>query len=427
MRFQLNTPVLSPYRVIPFVFWILAFAAIPVWNALCPDPGVDAKFYLNVIHSIQAGHDPYLDCIAAQTAYQSQPGLHPHEKAPVVFIYSPITIPLLRVIGSFPPWLYIWGYWLVYAGGVLAQIWVGMQAAEPEERRFFTFLAPAAAFFPGLVQESTIMAGNIAYILYGLLFVTALLGWRRGRWHWFYLVTLVASCFKIPMLSLLAIPVLSARRQWLAAFITAAAGIALFLIQPWIWPSYFHNYLRGLDLCFSYYQTFGVGPVGLLGYALFDAGLPYGTASTFFYFLYALPLFGLLLYLSRKFLDGKFSLQQWMPVILTGVILLNPRVMEYDFAPLTLFMALMLYRASASLIGSTRAIVFSFVFFGVINTAVILIGPIDPSYFYLRCVQGFLLVGIGAAGCWNLLRQTRGSRRSRCSYADEVPAPDSGA
>ncbi|MGB0063030.1 MAG: hypothetical protein WBP85_01175 [Terracidiphilus sp.] len=398
-----------------------------MWNAFYPDLDWDAKLYLHTIHSIQAGHDPYQVGISALNAYQSQPALQSHERAPVVYMYSPITIPLLRTIGSFPPILYIWGYWLIYAAGVLAQIWVSMQATEPAERRIFVFLAPAAAFFPGLIQVSTLMDGNVAYILYGLVFVTAYLGWRRGRWSWFYLATLAVSCCKVPMLSLLAIPVLSARRQWLPASITAAAGIALFLIQPWIWPSSFHNYLSGIELGFSYYHAFGVGPAGLLGYALCDAGLPYHAASTVFYVFYALALFGLLFYLSRQFLDGKLSLRQWMPVLITGVILLNPRVIEYDFAPLTLFLALILFRTIASFAGTKRAIVFSFLFFGAINAAVLLVAPIDTNYTYLNYIQGFVLIGIAAAGFWNLLRQTRGAIPNRISPAAVPSAIDSGA
>lgn len=412
-------PSLSPYRMTAIVFWVLAFAAIPVWHSMVPDLDWDAKLYLNAIHSVQAGHDPYLDDIAALTAYRSQPALNSHQRAPVVYMYSPITIPLLRLIGSFPPAIYIWGYWVVYAAGVMAQIWVSMQAAEPGERPIIACLAPAAAFFPGLIQTSTLMDGNIAYILYGLVFATAYLGWRRDKWRWFYLATLLVSCCKLPMLSLLAIPVLSARKQWLPASITAATGMAVFLIQPWIWPSYFHNYLRSIDLGFSYFHSFGVGPAGLLGRTLCRAGLPYPLASTVFYLSYALPLFGLLFYLSRHFLDGQFSLQRWMPVLLTGVILLNPRVIEYDFAPLTLLMALILYRACASFAYSSRAIALSFLLFCLINTAVILAAPLNANYICLKCIQDFVLVGIAAAGLWNLLRLIRGAIGSPYALATE--------
>jgi hypothetical protein len=411
----------------PLVIWILAFAAIPVWNALYPGMDCDAKVYLNAIHSLQAGHDPYADGIAAQTAFHAQLALHPLAPAPLTYLYSPLTLLLLRIIGSSPPALYIWGYWLIYAAGALTQILISLQAVEPSERNFFAFLAPAAAFFPGLIQQPTLMDGNIAYILYGLIFATAFLGWRRDRWLWFYLAVLVASCFKIPMLSLLAVPVLSARKQWLSACLTAASGVALFAMQPWIWPSYFHNYLHALELEFRYNRQFGVGPAGLFSLSLLKAGLSNSSASTIFYILFALPCFGLLYYLSRLFLDGKFSLRQWMPVMLIGVMLLNPRVLDNDYAPPTLFMALILWRVIASITKTARAIILCFLLVVVVNTAVILVTPIDADYYYCRCIEGFLLVGIFIAGCWNLLRQARQSHLNRGVPADELPIVDTGA
>jgi hypothetical protein len=399
------------YQWIPLVMWILAFAAIPVWIALCPGLSCDAKLYFKAIRSVHAGHDPYLDGIGAVTALNG----FPHANLPYPYAYSPITLPLLRLLGLFLPMLYIGGYWLLYIAGALAQIWVSMQAAEPEERKYFAFLAPAAAFFPGLVQESTLMAGNIAYILYGLVFATALFGWRRGQWRWFYLATLAASCFKIPMLSLLAIPILSARKQWLPAGVTAASGVGLFAVQSLIWPSCFHHYLRVVGLVFSRFQNFGVGPAGIFGQILFDAGHSYRATSMLFYILFALPLFGLLLYLSRQYFNGKLSLEQWMPVMLTGVILLNPRIQEYDIAPLTVFMALILWRMFASLTNTAGAILFSLLFFAGINTAVILVAPFDGGYFQLRCIQGAVLGSIFIAGYGNLLWQFRNPYLNECA------------
>jgi hypothetical protein len=413
--------------VVPLVFWILAIAAIPVWNALDPGNGWDAKVYLNAIRSIKAGHDPYADGIAAQTAFHNALVRHPHASPPYAYIYPPITLPLLRVIGEFRPAFLEGGYWLIYAAAVLAQIWASMQATESKERRYFAYAAPAAAFFPGLLQHDSVMSGNIAFILYGVVFVTAFWGWRRGRWRWFYLVTLAASCVKVPLLSLLAIPVLLTRRQWVPACTTGVAGVAIFLMQAWIWPSYFHNFLRALDLEFSYNRAFGVGPAGLFGLTLFDAGMQYSRAATIAYFLCAIPLFGLLLYLSRQFLDGKFSLEQWIPVMFTGVILLNPRIMEYDVAPLAVFMALILSRSIAALTGFARAILLSSLFFIGINLFVIPLNTIDIDDFYWNHIEGLLLASLFAAGCWNLLRQTRGSRRSGCPPDDEFRALESSA
>jgi len=281
-----------------------------------------------------------------------------------------------------------------------------MQAAEPNERRFFACLAPAAAFFPGLLQHDAVMSGNLAFILYGLIFLAALLGWRRGRWHWFYLAVLIASCFKIPFLSLLAIPVLSARRQWIPAGITGASGVVLFAAQLWIWPSYFHNYLLALELIFRYDHGFGVGPAGLISSSLLNAGLPYA-AGTIFHFLFSLLFFSLLLYLSRQFLAGKFSLEQWIPVMVTGIFLLSPRIQEYDVAPLGLLMAFILWRAVSSLTSAARAIYLCSLFFILINAIVICINSIDIASYYWNHIEGFLLVGIFGAGSWNLLRQTQ--------------------
>ncbi|MFY9853762.1 MAG: hypothetical protein WAK26_07790 [Terracidiphilus sp.] len=386
--------------------------AIPVWNAVDPGNGWDAKVILNAIHSLQAGHDPYADGIAIATAFHDQLTLHPQDSPPYFYVYSPLTLPLLRLVGSLPPMVYISGYWLIYAAGVLAQIWAGLQFVEIKERRFFVFLAPAAAFFPGLLQHDALMSGNLAFILYGLVFLAALLGWRRGRWHWFYLAVLAASCFKIPYLSLLAIPVLSARRQWIPAGIIGATGISLFTVQLWVWPSYFHNYLRALELIFSCDHGFGVGPAGLISSSLLNAGLPYA-AGTIFYVFFVLLSFGLLIFLSRQFLAGEFSREQWIPVMVTGVILLGPRIQEYDVAPLTLFMALIGWRVAFSYGNAIRAIIFCSLFFVVINAAVIYINSIDIADYYWNHMEGFLLVGIFAAGSWDLLRQTSWSRNQR--------------
>jgi len=395
------------YRWISITFWILAFLAIPVWNGLCPGLHCDAQIYRRASDSLQAGRDPYVDGIKAETAFRSQLASHPDAVPPYAYLYSPLTLPLLRAVGSFPPALYKGIYWLLYAAGVLASILASMKFAEPNERRFFAVLAPAAAFFPGLIQEASLMDGNIAFILYGLLFACAYLGWRRGQWHWFYLAVLLASCFKIPMLSLLAIPLLSARKQWLAACGTGIAGVSIFLMQIWIWPSRFQHYLQAIHLEFSLGHGIGVGPAGIFGFALFNAGRPYSSASTILFVLYAIPLFGLLLRLSRRFHEGRFSLERWVPVMMVGVILLNPRVLENDFAPLTLFMAMILWRTLNASTSTKGALYFSFLFVAAINIAVLLVASIDPTGFYLNCIQGSVLIAVFSAGCWNLLGYAR--------------------
>ncbi|HEY0308206.1 MAG TPA: hypothetical protein VGB94_08595 [Acidobacteriaceae bacterium] len=393
----------SGNRVIVLIFWVLAFAAIPFWTHI-DTPAWDMDIYRAGLHSLRAGHDPYADGMAVQRDFHAHLAEHPTAAPPYTYVYSPITLPLLRLLGSIPAPLITGLYWLLYMAGILAQIWVVMQATKPEEWKYFEFLAPVAAFFPGLLVLDVALSGNVAYICYGLLFATALLGWRRGQWFWFYVAIVIASCFKGPFLSLLAIPVLSARRQWVPAGVTGVIGVSLFAMQPYVWPELFRSYLQAVELQFSYNRDFGVSPAGIFGRVITYMGHSYSPACTIFYLLYVIPLFGLLLYFSREFLKGKFSLEQWMPVLLMGVILLNPRIMPYDIAPMSLPMALMGWRFLRAYTSVGKTITILGVFF-VVTNAVALGNPDSNRIDLWKFIEGFEIVLFFAAGCWNLLRR----------------------
>jgi hypothetical protein len=386
-------------RAIVTVFWMLAFATVPVWIAH-DHVGWDVAVYQNAIRSLEAGHDPYADAISLQEAFHRSFALHPKSVTPFSHVYSPITVPLLRLIGAMPIWIAGIAYWLTYALCALCLVWIGIQAADENERRWFLLLAPAALFFPGTLHHDAILSGNVALVLYALVLFGATVGWHRGQWHWCYLAVLVASCFKAPLLSLVVTPVLSARGQWLPAGITAALGGALFAIQSLIWPSLFRRFLEAVELQFSYNRDFGCSPAGLLSNFLFNHGVSYTAAWTLFYLHYAVPTFGLLLYLSRQFLNARLSLEQWLPVLLVGVILLDPRIMQYDVVPVTLPMALIGLRFLARFNPPARAILFLALIFAIANYT----AARDPGTWKL--VEGILLVVLFAAGCWILLRQS---------------------
>jgi hypothetical protein len=377
--------------------WVAVAIALIVWTHF-EIPGWDLRVYAAAIHSLRAGHDPYADAMAVQQAYHDQGG-DLNGSLPYSYVYSPITLPLLRLIGSLPFWLSGSAYWLLYAFCVLGQLWVAMQATTASERRYFVYLAPAAAFFPGFLQNGTVLSGNIAYIVYFAVLCGALAGWRRGSWSWFYAAVLAASCIKAPLLSLVVIPVLSARKQWLPAGLTTAAGIALFAIQPVLWPSLFSNYLKAVNLQFLYNRDFGCSLAGFLSDALFRHGMPYTVAGLIFYLCYAVPLFALLLHLANKYLRGSFSLKQWAPVLLVGVILLNPRIMEYDVALITLPIALIAWRFFASFTTTAKTVLYLAIFFAVTN------GIAAFGWYVRKLVDGPLLVVVFAAGCWTLWRQ----------------------
>ena len=396
-----GTPSRSPrYRVIAAIFWILAFASIPGWISI-DQPGWDVTVYLNAIHSVQAGHDPYADAMAVQDTFHRDLASHTNAATPFSYVYSPITLPLLRPIGALPVWLSGTVYWFLYAVCALCLVWAGMQAVEETERRAFLLLAPAALFFPGLLQHDVILSGNVAIILYALVLLGAVFGWRQGQWHWCYLAILLASCYKAPLLILAAIPALSARRQWLPAGITVATGFALFAMQPLVWPSLFHHFLQAVNLQFSYNHDFGCSPTGLLSKFLFGRGISYTVAGTVIYLLYAVPVFAVLFHLSRRFLDGRFSLRQWIPVLLLGVFLLNPRLIEYDIVPLMLPMALIGWRFLARYYPPKRAILYL--------VSIVAVGNVfaAQNFGHWKQVEGIFLIVFFAAGCWSLLQQSR--------------------
>ena len=308
---------------------------------------------------------------------------------------------MLRIIGKLPVALSAAAYWFSYAWGAWAMLWAGMQTVEEDERKHLAFFAPLAVFFPGLLENGVILSGNIAYLVYGAVMVAALRGWRRGRWGCFYLAVLLASCLKAPLLTLLAIPCLSARNQVGRAALTAGGGASLFAVQRIVWPSLFQHFLQAVDLNFVSYRDFGASPAGLFAGFLFDHGFAYSRGGLIFYLLYASLLLSFLLYLSRKFLTGAFPLTRWMPVMLVGVILLDPRIIEYDLAPLTIPLAVIVWRLFPALAANRMALGSALATLALLNLAAF------QSWIFWKDIACILLVTLFSAGAWQLLRQSQ--------------------
>jgi len=83
---------LTAWTWAPYLLWILAIGAIPAWNAVDAGNGRGAKAVLYALKSTEAGRDPYLDGMAAQDSYRA---LQPQGTPPYLYVYSPITLPLL--------------------------------------------------------------------------------------------------------------------------------------------------------------------------------------------------------------------------------------------------------------------------------------------------------------------------------------------
>jgi hypothetical protein len=305
--------------------------------------GWDAQVCWKTIQALHYSNDPYATGLVALQAFHN--GSAFSTTLPHVYVYSPLTLPLMRLLGGFPGWVITVLFGAAVTTGALLQIWAGFQMADKQERRWLVMLLPAVVFFPGLITDDVILSGNVAYILYGVILAAAVPGWKRGSWRWYYIAVLAASIFKAPFLSLLAFPVLVDRRQWFQSGIAAATGVLIFVAQIRLLPSMFREYLLTIQLMFDWEHDFGFGPAGILGKALWSEGLPTSSATTMLYMAFAVVLGIILLWIAHNVREWNLPRETWIPVALVGTILLNPRIMKYDLAAITVPMLLIGWRA----------------------------------------------------------------------------------
>jgi hypothetical protein len=378
--------------------WVAVVAALILWRHDDAHPvGWDLDVYKAASRSLAIGHDPYLDATAIQQEYHKH---EPHPfgtRVPFCYVYSPVTLPFVRPLTGTWHAAALTAYWILYGLAALVPIGVALwTATNRREAAVYWACAPLSLIFPAMILNTVIFSGNIAYILHGAVLLAAWRGWKRGQWIPFYLVVFVASCFKAPMLYLLAIPVLSERKQWTGSVLAAIAGVGMFASQHLLYPSLFRNYLVAVELQFSYNHDFSASPAGLLADALYDV-IPYKITTVGFYLFYA-GLFLLILFpLRARYLRGQIGQKHWIPVMLVGVALLNIRIMEYDIAAITMMMVVVAWRFFEGLFLDWRK--------GAVLLAVI-VGTLQifdaPIWRSMACCT---LVGLFFAGAWQLYRQ----------------------
>ena len=318
----------------PAFLWPALLVSLAGMIFLTPGRGWDADVSYRAMQALRAGQDPYVSVLALeQTAGQDVNR----------YVYPPATLLALRAFNLPPAWAAAVLYWSLYTAACASPAWAAAKCCRPEDRPFMRCAIPLAAFFPGLMVGDAILSGNIACIFYGLIFPAAFLGWKYGTWRWFYIAILFASGFKLPLLTLLAIPVLAGERQWLRAAAVATAGIGFLALQSWLWPILFHEYLANVGLC-----SFGSSPAGIVGLMLHRFNLPWYTPSVVAYLICAPVVFAILLRFSRLYAARRISALSWIPVLLVGAVLLNPRIMQYDLLAITIPMVLIVLRSVVS-------------------------------------------------------------------------------
>ena len=338
--------------------------------------------------------------------------------------YSPLfIIPASGLAKLLPLWLMISLFGVAYILGWLTELWVGMQCATPEERKVLRYVAPVIAFFPGLLVSDAIATGNIAYILYGMMLAGAVVGWKRGHWNWFYLAVLMSSCVKVHLLTMLVIPLLCGRRQWMRALATSTIGLSLYALQSRIWPQAFDVYLNTLKTMSHSKHEFGCGPVGNLARVLQGFGVSYELPCVLFYAVYAIALFLLLLWISRLHREGRICFESWAPVMLVGVVLLNPRILCYDVAAVSLPMVILVWRSLHENGQSPRRFILigAAVAWFTLNVLVEVNEDFVTVFPYLwRYLEMFLMLGIFAIGVRQVMKEAGIGEPSMESFAAEA-------
>jgi hypothetical protein len=256
-----------------------------------------------------------------------------------------------------------------------------------------------------MYSNQALFSGNVAYILYGTVLSAAVKGWRKGEWKWFYVTVLLASCVKPQMLTLLAIPVFSATEQWLGAVLTGCCSMAVIGSQILFWPYRFREYTHVVDVQFvNYDREFGIGPVGILGKLLWQHGLPYKLPCAIAYVLFGSLIVAALFTLSRLYHAGRLSLASWLPTLLIGTILLNPRIFGTDIFCLTIPMAVIVWRILMALTSTwKKTLIYSLAIMlglNLMSNAVI-----QSIYVYYYLLAMLMVLACFWVSFWQLRRQ----------------------
>jgi hypothetical protein len=292
------------------VFWLLHRGDIAGWWS------EDLPVYAHAVETWLAGRDPYNASLA-----------------PLFFLYPPVFLYFAGFLSHLVP---AGSGAMVYAGAVIAATCTIPLVLA---RYFFrmAWLGPLFAlllFFvsPRFTGVLALCGMNIASILYCAAFVAALLGIRRNRWEWFYVAIFLAATIKITFLSLLLLPLLAGRRQWLPSIGCGAAVVAANLGERALWPELYAGYEWSLCQGILLSQQFGYGLFGIVASyhhaQRIGAGIVAYVVGAIFAALLLTSMF-----LLRRRLDRCGTLTGngvWLALVVAAIILVNPRGMQYD-------------------------------------------------------------------------------------------------
>ena len=276
----------------------------------------DLPVYANAVHAWLSGHSPY-----------------DASMAPLYFLYPPFFLYVAKLLSL--PIPAGWGEALYVALEIAATCALPLVLA----RYFFrqSWLGPLFAllvFFasPRFTGVLALCSMNIASILYCCAFVAAVPGLRRNRWAWFYIAVFLAACIKITFLSLLLLPLLAARGQWLRSIGCGVAVVGMNLAETVMWPDLYAGYRWSLLQGVMVQQQYGYGLFGIVATYHRNRRPDVGITAYVVAGLFALVLLGVMFWLKRR-LERRCDLAAngaWLALVVLALVLVNPRQMQYD-------------------------------------------------------------------------------------------------
>jgi hypothetical protein len=273
----------------------------------------DAKVYARAIEDWLAHAAPYTD------------------REGLIFVYPPVFLWAGGVLAGFLPWHL--GWYLFVAAHVFATLALPWLLAHFYFRRAWLTVGFAYTVFiaePGFAALVSLRAGNIANLFYFIALIAALPGLRRNRWGWFYAAAFLIGMVKIAFLLVLLLPLFAGRRQWLQSAICALASASAYLLQRWIAPASYSAFVAAANLQVGAHADYGYGILGTA--ATIERKLMHRPVGLFPFAIQAIFIAGIIagLYLLRRRLPEKTAPGLWLALILTAIIVCNPRIERYD-------------------------------------------------------------------------------------------------
>ncbi len=372
------------------ILWVATICAVVGMFLWLPDRCWDLRVSTEALGYLRQGLDPYQASIAHQKMEEAL-GHH-------VFLYwyPPVSIDFLRALNLIPAVLRSLLFWLAYFAGLGLQLWAGAKLVRTSEWKTVRYLLPVAIFFPACLPSDTILSGNIAIPILGVVMFTCVQAWQTQRWTWFYIAVLASSLIKPPMLIWLVVPALVGSAEYLRSSLAGTVGLACFILQKVFYPQSFATFMQSVRYALPLETNYSVS--GLFNHSLQNLGRPFPTLSVIFYFLTTIIVLLIIVYFALEFRKGYIAGTSFFTVLVVATALLSPRVKEYDLLPLTIPMCLIILRNRHRRLGQL-------LFLGSGCTAVLalLLGRDD-----LASVS--IVVAVFLTGIWSLVDESRAGR-----------------